>query len=138
MKCATKVTAGTADKTCYCMCEEYVVALLYSYLICYIQISPRHKIAIFNLHLSTYMKVSLRKYLKLSLHLSSKNTSKYMINRIVQNSKNRSHLLELLSESLSKTYKDLLNAYCNVKYFLFSISSECLSIHLPLCYLFNI
>lgn len=80
------------------------------HLICYIQISPRHKIAILNLLLSIYTKVSLRKYLKLSLHLSSKNTFKYTIRRIFNSPKstNRSHLLELLSDSFSKTYKGLL------------------------------
>lgn len=87
MKHATKVTAETADKTCSCMCEEYVVAFLYSYLIFYIQISPRHKTATLNLLLSMYMEVSLRKYLKLSLHLSNKNTFKLIINKIIQNLK---------------------------------------------------
>lgn len=90
------------------------------HLICYIHISPRHKIAILNLLLSIYMQVSLRKYLKLSLHLSSKNTSKYIRNRILNSPKykNRSHLLELLSNSLSKTHKGLLklaimlNTFC--------------------------
>lgn len=90
------------------------------HLNCYIQISPRHKIAILNLLLSIYTKVSLRKYLKLSLHLSNKNTSKYIINRIFNSPryKNRWHLPELLPDSLSKTYKVLLmvtimlNSFC--------------------------